>query len=270
MNSTIKKAFIFSNNKEASVSAATRLREILTARGCILMDEYSDEADLLACIGGDGTFLSCIHKCRFPAAPIIGINTGHLGFFQESSPDHLERTIDDIESGRYIIQKIKPVQAKIVAGRNEFTRIGLNEILVRGNYSHVSQFSVSIDDTKVQDFSGDGILISTPVGSTAYNYSLDGALVSPDLDVLQLTPVAPMNTNAYRCFHSSILLPASEKIRIAGIGRSTRGTIILSFDGRTHEFSNVSYVDISQSDKSVRLIRQHDYDYWKKLSSKLL
>ena len=122
----------------------------------------------------------------------------------------------------------------------------------------------------IKDFSGDGILVSTPVGSTAYNYSLDGALVSPDLDVLQLTPVAPMNTNAYRCFHSSILLPASECIRITGIGRSTRGTIILSFDGRTHEFSNVNYVEITQSDKEVHLIRNHDYDYWKKLSSKLL
>ena len=168
------------------------------------------------------------------------------------------------------MQSIKPVQAKIVTARNEFYRIGLNEILVRGQFSHVSQFSVSIDATKVQDFSGDGILVSTPVGSTAYNYSLDGALVSPDLDVLQLTPVAPMNTNAYRCFHSSILLPASETIRIQGIGRSTRGTIILSFDGRTHEFSNVEYVDVTQSDKEIHLIRHKNYDYWQKLSSKLL
>ena len=176
----------------------------------------------------------------------------------------------DIEAGKYSVQTIKPLQAKVVTTRNEFYRIGLNEVLVRGQFSHVSQFAVSIDDTKVQDFSGDGILVSTPVGSTAYNYSLDGALVSPDLDVLQLTPVAPMNTNAYRCFHSSILLPASECIRITGIGRSTRGTIILSFDGRTHEFSNVNYVEITQSDKEVHLIRNHDYDYWKKLSSKLL
>ena len=77
-----------------------------------------------------------------------------------------------------------------------------------------------------------------------------------------------MNTSAYRCFHSSILLSASETIRIAGIGRSTRGTIILSFDGRTHEFSNVEYVEITQSDKEIHLIRNENYDYWKKLSSK--
>ena len=265
-----KKAFIFSNNKEKSLQASKDLRKILTDRDYGIIDEYKEDADFLVCIGGDGTFLSFVHKCRFPSAPILGVNTGHLGFFQESSPEHMEEALDDIIAGRYTVQNIKPVQARIVTSRNEFTRIGLNEILVRGQFSHVSQFSVSIDETKVQDFSGDGILISTPVGSTAYNYSLDGALVSPDLDVLQLTPVAPMNTSAYRCFHSSILLSASETIRIAGIGRSTRGTIILSFDGRTHEFSNVEYVEITQSDKEIHLIRNEHYDYWKKLSSKLL
>lgn len=265
-----KKVYAFRNNRESSIAAMNELREILISRGYEFLPEYSEEADLLACIGGDGTFLSFVHKCRFPSAPIIGINTGHLGFFQESSPSDIAGTIDDIESGNIMIQNICPVQAKIVTTRNDFYRIGINEILVRGQYSHISQFSVSIDETKVQDFSGDGILVSTPVGSTAYNYSLDGSLVSPDLNVLQLTPVAPMNTSAYRCFHSSILLPDSETIRIAGIGRSTNGTIILSFDGRTHEFSNVRYVEVCKSNKEIHLIRHHEYDYWRKLSGKLL
>ena len=247
-----KKVFIFSNFKENSQTALSELRNILLSRGYEILDEFSDSADLLMCIGGDGTFLSFIHKCRFPKIPVLGVNTGHLGFFQECSPDKMSDAIDDIEIGRHSIQIIKPLQARIVTARNQFYRIGINEILVRGQYSHVSQFSVSIDDTKVQDFSGDGIL------------------VSPDLDVLQLTPVAPMNTSAYRCFHSSILLPANERIVISGIGRSTKGTIILSFDGRTHEFSNVEYVEITQSDKEVHLIRNPDYDYWQKLSSKLL
>jgi NAD+ kinase len=80
-----------------------------------------------------------------------------------------------------------------------------------------------------------------------------------------------MNTSAYRCFHSSILLPDHDTIRIAGVGRSTGGTIILSFDGRTHEFTNVKYVEISQApDKEIHLIRQKTYDYWRKLSTKLL
>ncbi len=265
-----KKIYIFKNSSESSKIAYKNLISVLKKYDYDVLDSYSEDVDLLACIGGDGTFLSFVHKCKFPSAPIIGINTGHLGFFQDALPESIEETIDDIESGIVTIQKIKPVQAIISTPKNEFRRIGINEVLVRGQYSHVSHFTVSIDDTMVQRFSGDGILVSTPVGSTAYNYSLGGALVSPDLDVLQLTPVAPMNTNAYRCFHSSILLSSDKTIHIEGMGRTAGGTIILSFDGRTHEFNNVNHIEVSQSDKEINLIRQKEYDYWRKLSNKLL
>lgn len=265
-----KKIYIFRNNKKDSIQAEIKLLEILKLRGHEVVENYTDKVDMIACIGGDGTFLSLIHKCKFPTTPIIGINTGNLGFFHEASPDAIDVAVDVIDEGRYITQKIKPVEAHIYTDKNIYKRIGINEVLVRGNYSHVSQFEVSIDNTKIQDFAGDGILVATPVGSTAYNYSLGGSLVSPDLDVLQLTPVAPMSTNAYRCFHSSILLPAKDTIRITGTGRSSNGMISLSFDGKTHEFSSVNYVEISQSKTVLNLIRFEDYDYWQKLSSKLL
>lgn len=264
------KTFVFCNRKNTSIAAYENLIEILKKRGHKVLDEYSEEANLLICIGGDGTFLSFVHKCGFPSAPILGINTGHLGFFQEYSARDLENIIDEIENKNYKIQNIKPVSARIYTRDRDFTRIGVNEIVVRGTYSHSSHFSVFIDETKIQDFSGDGILVATAVGSTAYNYSLGGSLVSPDLSVLQLTPIAPMNTNAYRSFKSSILLPGSDTITIRGSGRSTGGTILMSFDGRTHEFINVSHIEICQGESEIHLIRQHNYDYWNKLSSKLL
>lgn len=264
------KTYVFCNRKNTSIAAYDNLIEILKRRGHEVLEEFSEDATLLICIGGDGTFLSFVHKCGFPSAPILGINTGHLGFFQESSTKDLETTIEDIENGNYKIQNIKPVSAKIYTRDRDFTRIGVNEIVVRGTYSHSSHFSVFIEDTKIQDFSGDGILVASAVGSTAYNYSLGGSLVSPDLDVLQLTPMAPMNTNAYRCFRTSILVPAKDTITIRGNGRSTGGTILLSFDGRTHEFNNVSHIEISQDESEVHLIRHNDYDYWNKLSTKLL
>ena len=264
------KTFVFCNRKNSSIAAYYNLINILKNRGHEVLGEYSDDADLLICIGGDGTFLSFTHKCGFPSVPILGINTGHLGFFQESSAYDLETTISDIEEGNYKIQNIKPVKARIVARDHEFIRVGINEIVVRGTYSHSSHFSVSIDETKIQDFSGDGILVATAVGSTAYNYSLGGSLVSPDLNVLQLTPIAPMNTNAYRSFKTSILLHASDIVTIKGNGRSNAGTVLISFDGRTHEFNNVEYIEISQSEYEIHLIRQESYDYWNKLSSKLL
>ena len=264
------KIFVFCNLKDKSRDAYARLMPLLDEFGIEVVESYSEDVDLLACIGGDGTFLSFVHKCGFPSAPIIGINTGHLGFFQEALPNNLRETLEYITAGKYQLQSIRPVQAKIITRRGEFLRTGLNEIVVRGPYSHASHYEISIDNTKIQDFSGDGILISTPVGSTAYNYSLGGSLVSPDLDVLQLTPIAPMSTNAYRCFNSSLILPSKETITIAGTGRCEGGTILLSFDGRTHEFSGVLRMEITSSDKEIHLIRTSTYDHWGLLSSKLL
>ena len=264
-----KNIYIYSNNKDNSIEAYEQLKSKIIARNWAVVDDY-ESADYLICIGGDGTFLSFVHKLKFPKTPIIGINTGHLGFFQEATPQQIDSVLNIIDNGDYKIQTINPVQCKIICEKNEFTRIGINEITVRGTLSHISRFSVSIDKTRIQDFSGDGVLISTPVGSTAYNYSLGGSLVSPDLNVLQLTPIAPMNTNAYRCFHSSILLPADEIIKIAGIGRNSNSSMLITFDGRTHEFNNVKCVEVSKSENAIQLIRFSGYDYWSKLSSKLL
>ena len=264
------KVFVFCNLKDKSREAHERLIPLLKEFGHEPVDSYSEDVDLLACIGGDGTFLSFVHKCGFPSAPIIGINTGHLGFFQEAIPGNLRETLEYITKGEYQLQNIRPVQARIITRRGEFMRTGLNEIVVRGPYSHASHYEISIDKTKIQDFSGDGILISTPVGSTAYNYSLGGSLVSPDLDVLQITPIAPMSTNAYRCFNSSLILPSNETITVAGTGRCEGGTVLLSFDGRTHEFNGVQRIEITSSDKEIHLIRTSAYDHWGLLSSKLL
>lgn len=266
-----KNIYIYKNNKEESNEAYNMLCSNLKNNDSFnILDEYSDKADVMVCIGGDGTFLSFVHKLQFPQTPIIGINTGHLGFFQEILPSDIPTALSNIIDNKYTIQNIKPIEATIVTEKASFSRIGINEILVRGYYSHVSHYIVSIDGTIIENFNGDGLLISTPVGSTAYNYSLNGSLVSPDLDVLQITPVAPMNTRPYRSFNSSILLPANKTINIEGTGRSQNGTVYLSFDGRTHDFSNVKNVEIKQSNKEINLIRFEDYDYWKKLSNKLL
>lgn len=264
------KVFVFRNNKALSIKTYEKVVALLEKKGFTIIKEYDKSVDLLICIGGDGTFLSFIHKLNFPKAPIIGINTGHLGFFQEASPQDIDVMLDNFLSKNYKLYKIKTIEAHISTERGNFTRNAINEFLLRGPFSHVSQFSVSIENTKIQDFSGDGILISTPAGSTAYNYSLGGSLLAPELDVLQITPVAPMNTNAYRCFHSSIVLPAKETITVEGIGRSSNGTVVLSFDGKTHEFNNVKSIEIVQSHKQLSIIRAPGYDYWSKLKAKLI
>ena len=266
----MSKIYMYRNNKTLSIETYNKMASIVESLGYEIVSELTSDTELIACIGGDGTLLSMLHRLDFPEIPILGVNTGHLGFFQDASPDDIEDILTKFKNNEYKLQTIRPIEAKITTATETYTRTGINELLIRGPFSHVSQYEIKIGDTKIQDLSGDGVLVSTPVGSTAYNYSLDGSIVAPDLNVLQLTPVAPMNTNAYRCFHSSIILPADQRITVTGIGRSANGTVVISFDGRTHEFNRVSKIEITQSDTTISLIRFQNYDYWKKLTTKLL
>ena len=137
------KIYVFCNQKDRSRAAYSEFIPLVKEFGYEVVDEFTGGEDLLACIGGDGTFLSFVHKCGFPEVPIIGINTGHLGFFQEALPTNLRETMEYITKGEYQVQKISPVQAKIITRRGEFMRTGLNEIVVRGPYSHASHYDIS-------------------------------------------------------------------------------------------------------------------------------
>lgn len=264
------KIYIYSNNTDLSNSARKNLYRILEKNEFIIADLYTDDVDLIACIGGDGTFLNFLHECDFPSKPVIGINTGHLGFFQELNPEEIGEFIENYRKGRYAIQTVKPIRATVVTRKSAIELYGLNEMLIRGPYSHLTHMAIEIDGTPIQKFSGDGVLVSTPVGSTAYNYSLGGALVDPDLEILQLTPIAPMNTDAYRCFRSSIMFPAYKKVSLIPEGRTGEEKLLVSFDGQIKEYENVNLIEIVQSELEIHLIRFQNYDYWEKLKNKLL
>lgn len=262
--------YIYKNDTDLSTSTYVALKEIIEDNGFVTAEEYSPDVDLMACIGGDGTFLNFIHACDFPSCPVIGINTGHLGFFQELMPEQIAEFIRCYRNDEYTLQVIKPVKARIEKTDNSHEVLGLNEILIRGPYTNLTHFKVMMDDTPIQDFSGDGILVSTPVGSTAYNYSLGGALVAPELEALQLTPVAPMNSNAYRCFRTGIMFPSSKKVTLIPQNTRNDSHLLIAYDGLCEEHGNINRIELSQSDKEISLIRFKSYNYWAKLKNKLL
>ena len=275
----IKKIYIYTNGTDMSLDMREKFVSMLKdADFDVLYNEKSrkelaNEADLIACIGGDGTFLHFLHDCNFPSCPIIGINTGHLGFFQEVKADQkdIERFIEAYFRDDYLMQKIPVLETDVVFKSGEKRSIyTLNEMMARGPLTNLTHFEVSINDTVIQNFSGDGILVSTEVGSTAYNYSLGGSIVQPGLGVLQLTPVAPASTNAYRSYHSSIILPIDGKVKLSTVHRTSNEPIYLTYDGLESIFNDVSYIELKKSSKVVSLIRFREYDYWSKLRDKLI
>ncbi|MDO4383028.1 MAG: NAD(+)/NADH kinase [Eubacteriales bacterium] len=265
-----KKVYIYQNETAESNRACQVLVDELLKRDYEITDTYDESVGLITCIGGDGTFLRLVHACNFPSSPIIGINTGHLGFFQEIMTEDIPAFMDSYMAQDYTLQNIWPIDAVIDTADGTYQLRGVNEIVIRGPHTHLTHLAIEIDRSLVQEFYGDGLLISTSVGSTAYNYALGGAIIPPQLDALQITPIAPSNTNAYRCFRSSILYPASLSMSLTPTKRSSTDTLEVVVDGFDYLYEDVQKITVNRAGAGLHLIRFHDYNYWTKLKSKLL
>lgn len=145
----------------------------------------------------------------------------------------------------------------------------VNEVVVKGDKSRTIHLSLNVNGKHIQNFSGDGMIISTPTGSTAYNYAAGGSIVDPSLNLMQLTPLYPINTNAYRCFTSSIIFSSESIIKIIPEYRF-EDSILIVLDGIEYRFNQMSNIDISISDLKIKLLRMSDYEFWSRVSEKFL
>ena len=145
---------------------------------------------------------------------------------------------------------------------------GLNEIVIKSADSYMIHLNISIGGSFIERFSGDGILVATAAGSTAYNYSLRGAIVDPRIKLLQVTPISPMNSTAYRCFTSSILLPSDLPLGIMPEERTKQ--VRVAIDGQEHFLDNIDSISIGISETMVKLLRFEGYDFWSKVKAKFL
>lgn len=257
------------NDSNFSLNTAQYLRERLISFGYQVSDSFDFNAELIISIGGDGSFLRTVHDNGFPSIPIVGINTGHLGFFTEISPKEIDFFIDKYISGDYYIETIHPVQAEICTRSNCIEALGINEITVKGDKSRTIHLNISVEDHLIQKFSGDGILVSTSTGSTAYNYSIGGSIVDPRLNALQVTPLAPINTNAYRCFTSSVILPADTTIKVHPEYHFEDSIVIVS-DGLEHRYFGISEISFIISSIEINLLKLTGSNFWSKAIEKFL
>ena len=265
----MKKIFIYTNDTEISRSIEKVFHQKLIKSGLAACEKYDEETALIICIGGDGTLLRLVQDYGFPKTPIVGINTGHLGFFQEILPEKIDDFIFLYNQERYSIQSLNGVSCivKTAAGVSKHT--ALNEITVKGMLTHPVHLNISINNSFIERFSGDGICVSTPAGSTAYNYALGGSIVDPRLSLLQVTPIAPIQNIAYRSLTAGILLPANDKITVIPCNPADR-TLSVTYDGMLAEYENVAELSMRLSRKKINLIRFDDYQFWEKVKSKFL
>jgi NAD+ kinase len=270
---------ITENGTKESARIRRRLGRRLEANGFTVSDDIGPATELIICVGGDGALLRMLAEHDFPKQPIVGVNTGHLGFFQELDTKDIDGFIESYLEKKHSTQTYRTVYADIMGGQHErdgsfcvpgSTRVrALNEIVVRGGASHLAHLNIYIGDSFIEQFCGDGIVISTPAGSTAYNYSLGGSIVDPRIELLQVTPIAPINSTAYRSFTSGVLLPQELSVAILP-DYPQSANLLITADGAETEYEGIERITVGLGHDVVTLLRFKDYDFWETVKRKLL
>lgn len=260
---------INSNNLKKSIETKEILIKKLIESGFFVSEKIEENTELIISIGGDGSFLKTIQDFKFPSIPMVVINTGHLGFFAEFDPDEIDEFIDLYKNNNYKIQEVYPLKASIYTKESSKDIHAVNEIVIKSVCSRTLHLDLRVNKNKIQNFSGDGMLISTPIGSTAYNYSAGGSIIDPSLDILQLTPLAPMNTVVYRSFTSSIVLSAKSTINIVPEYRF-ENSILVVVDGNEYRFNDITDIKIERSNLKLKFLKRYDFEFWKRVSEKFL
>lgn len=260
---------IINNNDIRSKETSMLLEEQLKLYGYIISDEFDYNAELNICIGGDGAFLRAVHKYGFPYIPFVGVNTGHLGFFHEISPEKINIFVENYSKGNYKLEDIYLVEAVVCTRTSCIELIGVNEIVIKGIQSKVIHLNVSIADNHLECFSGDGLIISTPSGSTAYNLSAGGSIVYPALKTLQLTPLCPINSKAYRSLQNSAIIPDGMTIKVNPEYRD-ENTILIVVDGKQLKYDNVIEVTFKLSSMTLQRLTFESQDFWSKVRDRFI
>ena len=229
-------------------------------------NDLNNSFDLFFTIGGDGTILRSITYIRNLNIPVLGINTGRLGFLATIQKEEIEQAIEQLLIKEYKIQERTLLSVKTTPKTAAISEINfaLNEVTVaRKNTTSMIGVKIFLDDEYLTNYWSDGLIISTPTGSTGYSLSCNGPVVLPDSKSIVITPIAPHNLNA-----RPLVISENTKIRLEVSGREH--IFLMSLDSRICTINETTQVFIKKADFTIKTIALNNHSFLKTLRSKLL
>ena len=225
-------------------------------------DLDQEEPDVVIFVGGDGTLLRAVQTYinDLDHIKFVGINEGSLGFFASYTIDEVDELLSDLASGSYYSNRHRLLQASF----NDKTIYAVNEIRIENPF-HTLISDVRINGQYLETFRGNGLVISSSYGSSAYNKSLGGAIVFPEMESMQLTEIAPINNRIYRSLNSSLVLPIDCLVEFD----CKNAEVVVGYDYLTVS-TKIDRVEIVASNYSLEIIHKEDYSYIKQLSEGFL
>ncbi|MDF2924064.1 MAG: kinase [Paenibacillaceae bacterium] len=232
------------------------------------MNISRESPDIVITIGGDGTMLQAFHQFRhqLEETSFVGIHTGHLGFFADWMPSEigelvaLMNTPPEESKRRLVLYPLVEVEIEEHSGNKE-TFLAMNEFTLKGiDSTLVAQ--LHINDEMFEMFRGDGICISTPCGSTAYNKSLGGALLHPSIEAIQIAEISSINNRVYRTLGSSMIMP---KHHHCDIYPRSNGRFLLSVDHLHSQKEDIVSIRCQVSKERIRFARFRPFPFWSRV-----
>jgi len=250
-----KFAIVKKNNEKSNVLAET-VRAKLQDSGYI---EDAENPELVFVVGGDGSILFAIQEYveKIENVVFIGIHSGKLGFLMDYREDDLDRLIDDLKSGNLKKELYPLLEIKT----DDATYFALNEARFE-NLRKTQEVEVYINDEKFEDFSGSGLLVSTQLGTTAYNRSLGGAIIEKGLNLLELTEIAATSRSDLHSIGAPLVV--SDNTKFGFFARDFEDTY-LGFDSRLVPMHGKTKIEIKKSEKSVAIFRSNENNYYNTL-----
>ena len=259
------KVKIFYNNNDKSINTFNEVKDKLIKNGFIIVE---NDYNIAIAIGGDGSFLRMVKETNFKSDVLyLGINTGTLGFAQEIHVNELDELIENLKTGNYKVNEFGVQETNLYSNNENSKFYSLNDIVIRDMDLNTLKLDIFIDDALLEHFAGDGILVSTSFGSTAYNLSFGGSIIYNTFHALELTPVAPLNNKTYRTLANSLVLPQKKNIEIIPVSNKN---LIVTVDGENKYYENVDKIDTILSDKTIMCYHNKDYNFVKKINDKFL
>lgn len=228
--------------------------------------EVFEQSDILICLGGDGTFLKVARVAYKRKLPILGINLGNMGFLTEVEKGDIENAVDCLLKGNYNVENRMMLDSRVFrANRLIASDVALNDVVVsRGALSRILRLKTYINNTFVDLFPADGLIVSSPTGSTAYSLSAGGPIVEPDLDLLIVTPICP-----HILYSRSFITTGDRSVRVI-VAEDANHVAMVTVDGQEgYEIRGGDMVEVKRSIHTVKLIRIHSRNFFNVLRKKI-
>lgn len=272
-------------NKEPAMKLVNELAEFLLKKECKVVLTYKiaemtglndlgvtkyelySKSDFIIVLGGDGTLLDTGRKAAKFGTPLLGINMGTMGFLATADGSEAETAIEKVLNSEYKIEKRLMLESEIISDTdNPKQYIAVNDVCIsRGVFTKITEYDIYVNEEYLATFRADGIIISTPTGSTAYNLSAGGPVLKPDIACMVITPICPHSLHS-----RSIVVSADDTVRIeASFG--SNGDIIMSMDGQTSVIlNNGDIINVRKSANSINIIKTNTRSFYEILRKKLI